>query len=303
MTSLSVVVNASASDYVAKRKGFFKKHGLNVNISSVSNISLVPEIVGKQYDIGISTQNLLISANQKEIHVVAISCDNADWSKNPDYALLVSKKSEITSARDLVGKRVGVPTLNGSLTVALTAWFEKAGVSIKDVKLTTVNFPQMQDQLDEGRIAAAFQLGNFARLMESTKRYRDLGDPMHAVARKTMGSIRIANTKWARSHKNVIRRYELSLLDADKFIREHPKEATKIYVDVGKLSPQLAKVYKNQTYAAIETPEDLNVWVHLMKHQRELSPDSNIDIRSLIVEPLLNDSTCLPFWQRGDCSR
>lgn len=301
LTSLSVVVNTSASDYIADRKGFFQQNGLKVKISTLADISLVPELVGKQYQIGISTQNLLISAAEHGLKIAAVGADNADSPDNPDYALLVTKSSGITSARDLVGKTIGVPTLNGSLTTALTVWLRNAGVSTKQVHLVMVNFPQMQDQIDSKRIDAAFQVTNFARVMEATGKYTDLGDPMQAVAQKTMGSIRIANTQWAMSHLDILRRYELALHQADQFISQHPAESTQIFVQVGNLPPEVAKFYKNPTYEAVETSDDLAVWLAIMKRQGTVPAHADIDVKSLVVEPLLSSDTCLPFWQLGKC--
>ena len=56
--------------WVAKEKGFFAKHGLDVTLTITQNLSLLPGTMGKQFDFGASTPTDLLKAVASGIDVV-----------------------------------------------------------------------------------------------------------------------------------------------------------------------------------------------------------------------------------------
>src|ERR1700754_2307878 len=57
--------------WVAKDKGIFEKHGLDVTLSPVQNLSLLPGTVGRQFEFAASTAPDLLKAVASGLGVVA----------------------------------------------------------------------------------------------------------------------------------------------------------------------------------------------------------------------------------------
>jgi NitT/TauT family transport system substrate-binding protein len=70
-------------------------------------------------------------------------------------ALVSARGRRIASARDLVGRRVGVDRTGSIAHVALLKWLKRGGVRADEVTLSFYAFPDMIGPLAQGRIDAA----------------------------------------------------------------------------------------------------------------------------------------------------
>src|SRR4051812_24926703 len=139
---------------VAQERGFFKKNGLDVKITSATDQSTFAPALGRQYDIIMGTPMDFFSAAASGIPIRVIAATQRNAKAAPNN-VLVSKDPSIHSVADLKGKRVGVVGLAGTSYASTTYLLKQAGVDPKDVKFVPTPFPNMGDQLDAGRLDAA----------------------------------------------------------------------------------------------------------------------------------------------------
>lgn len=103
----SYINNAEfAGYYVAQKKGFFAKYGLNVNIVSAGATTDPRTVVangGAQIGVVSETSDVLIGISQG----VPYKCFGAAFQSNPG-CLMVLGKSDIYGVKDLVGKTIGL---------------------------------------------------------------------------------------------------------------------------------------------------------------------------------------------------
>ncbi|MDB5967282.1 MAG: metal transporter substrate-binding protein, partial [Polaromonas sp.] len=95
---------------VAKDKGYFDKRNLDVTLTKVGIISNIPAaIISGSLMIGASTAPVLIDASEAGLGLVAVA-GGTRFLKNPAFfSVVVRNGVKVTSAKDLEGKRVGVP--------------------------------------------------------------------------------------------------------------------------------------------------------------------------------------------------
>jgi NitT/TauT family transport system substrate-binding protein len=149
------------------QQGFFKKRGLEVKVTpSQGGATVVPAVVSGDSDIAGSNLVSVLLAQGKGVPVKIIAPGTFVRTRpSQDFsAILVAGDSDIRSPQDLEGKTMAVNTLKNVAELAAKASLAKRGVDVSKIKLTEVDFPEMNAALSEGRVDAAFQIEPFVSL-------------------------------------------------------------------------------------------------------------------------------------------
>ena len=121
-------VDVGALSYFAQEQGFFKKHGLDVQIVTGTNgAAIAAAVAGGSMDIGDGNITTLALAHERGVPFVMVAPSGAYSSKAPTAALLVLRNSAIKSAKDLTGKIVAVSAARDISEVAVRSWMDKNG--------------------------------------------------------------------------------------------------------------------------------------------------------------------------------
>ena len=88
--------------------------------------------------------------------VKAVAGGSVYEPKVPTTVLAAAPGKRISRARDLVGKRLGLDSLNNISHIALQRWLKRGGVSPEDVQIATLPFAQMIAPLLSGQLDAAW---------------------------------------------------------------------------------------------------------------------------------------------------
>lgn len=121
---------------VAKQKGYFQKHGLDVDLIEPTDPSMPPKLVAAgQGDIAVDYQPQLQIAAAKGLPLVRIGT----LMSSPLNTLMTLKENHINTIADLKGKTIGY-SVSGFEESLLDAMLKEAGLTRKDVKLVNVNF-------------------------------------------------------------------------------------------------------------------------------------------------------------------
>ena len=141
----------------------------------------------------------------------------------------------IHSAADLKGKTIASTVFNGGIYFYLLEWLKQGGVDYKkDLKLVEIPFPQVEDQLRAGRIAAGPFVQPFAgRAIErgGTRKLFSLSD-IQSPLTDTFEACRkdIADDKPA-----LVKAYMDDFKAATKWAIAHPDDAKKVTSEVTKI--------------------------------------------------------------------
>ncbi len=136
---------------VAQQQGYFKKHGLDVELIEPADPSMPPKLVAAgKADIAVDYQPQLHMQVSEGLPLVRIGT----LISTPLNSLIVLKDSGINSIADLKGKTVGY-SVSGFEQNLLTAMLASADLKPEDVKWINVNW-SLSPSLMSGKVDAVF---------------------------------------------------------------------------------------------------------------------------------------------------
>lgn len=146
-----VVRGNHAMFFVAKKKGYFEKQGIDVTaIQRGTGSPNAMRLVGNgNSDFGFGDLPTLAVARSQDVPVVALAAVN---QHSPLGMLALSSKHKLTKPQDLKGLNIGVQP-SGSTYVFLKAFLAANKMSLDDIKQSTVN-PPYENYLLLGRVDA-----------------------------------------------------------------------------------------------------------------------------------------------------
>ena len=192
--------------YVAIERGYFRQEGLEVELIGTPGgaSSFVVLASGRAEVVVGGLGAALFNAASRGLDFKVVG--PVHMEKPPvSTPLVASKKAydsgQIRSVRDLKGKRVSVNVLGSATEFWLNAALLKGGLSMDDVQVVAVNFPEVPAALDNGAIAAGL-----------------LGEPLATLAEDRGQVVRLSD--------DFINGIQVTALYySGEFIRSHSKEA------------------------------------------------------------------------------
>ncbi|MBN9008119.1 MAG: ABC transporter substrate-binding protein [Rhizobiales bacterium] len=266
--------------WVAKEKGFFTKHGLDVSLTVAQNLSLLPGTVGRQFEFVPSTATDLIKAVAGGLDVVAVSGEVFETEDNASTYVMVRKDSGIKSAKDLAGKLIATPTTGGVIHVATLYWLKKNGVDPASIRAVEVPFPNMADQLKAKRVDAVESLEPFVGALKAAGNVQ-LTAPLLSAGKEVVFPFWISSGEWAKGNKSTITAWKASLDDAMAFIKQNPDEARQILAQYTKLPEAVVKATPFPTYRTAITAKDIEVWANVLREVGQLT--TTVDPQKLVA--------------------
>ncbi len=251
--------------WVAKEKGIFKNNGLDVTLTPIQNVSLLPPTMGKQFDVAASTPPDLIKAAANGIDVVAITGGVVESSSHMSMQFVVKKNAGINSIKDLSGKTIATPTIGSIMHLATLTWLKKNGVEPNSIRAVEVPFPNMVDQLKGSRVDALELLQPFVGQILSQPEFMTLGDPLLSVDDPTLFVMWIANGTWAKNNKEAVMKWSQSIAEAKEFIEKNSAESRAILGKYTNLPPAVTEKIPLPYYDASIKSSQIEVWVKALR--------------------------------------
>jgi NitT/TauT family transport system substrate-binding protein len=157
--------------YLAVQRGYFKKAGLDVQISTVdSGPALLTGVINGTYQAGYIALFPALIAASKGAHLKMLLSSDAilppPGANNQTYgaqsALIVPKGSPIKNYRDLAGKTVATNALTSLTTLAVKIAIAKQGGNPNAMKVISLPFNDAIQEVARGQVDAAIVLAPFS---------------------------------------------------------------------------------------------------------------------------------------------
>jgi NitT/TauT family transport system substrate-binding protein len=239
-SALRIAVNAvdtSGQAYYAQEMGFFAKAGLaNVSLQTLSSgAAQASALVSGAIDVSIANVVTLAQAHAKGIPFVLIAGGGVYSTETPTTVLMVAEKSPIRKAADLNGKTIGVSILKSLADYSVDSWIDRNGGDSKTVKYIEMPLADMVAALPEGRVDAALVIEPF--VAAARKRCRILGKAYDGIAPRFLIAGYFATAAWAKSHPDVVRRFQTAMREAAAWGNANHARSAEIIAKVAKMKP------------------------------------------------------------------
>lgn len=200
-------ISIYAPMFVAYEKGYFAEEGLNVSLEALPGGSdMVVHTATGEFDAGIGGIGPAYwNAAAQDLPVTIIAPGHMEGSPVAT-PLMISKKAcesgEITRISDLEGKKVAV-NAPGATELWLDTALRTDGLTIEDIDLQYMAFPDAVAALDSGAIAASM-----------------VGEPLATKAENDGIAVRIASDFDVQSFQVT------AIFASDQFLSDNPEAAT-----------------------------------------------------------------------------
>ncbi len=226
-------IDSGAQPFFADAMGFFKQAGINVEITKLnSGAAIAAAVAGGAVDIGQSSLISVATAHERGVPVVVIAGCNMFDARLHQNAMVVAANSSLREPRDLIGKTVAVNALKNITQIGADAWLDRGGVSDAQVRFAEMPFGVMADAIAAGRIDAAVMAQPELGDALATKNVRVLSYPYESIAKDFLIAGWFANTSWAKTHPDLVKRFAVAMALAGTWANKHPDESAKILAQV-----------------------------------------------------------------------
>jgi NitT/TauT family transport system substrate-binding protein len=253
-----VTIGARSAVY-AVQAGIFKKYGLDVDLNRAGSGGGSPlsALIGGSFQVDYVNTVSLAQAYTQGI-ALQIIAPGAMYNSEKPYALMfVRKDSPIHTGHDLIGKVTASQSLKDINALTSAAWIDANG---GDSKLTHgVELPNtaMMPALDDGRIDMMSLVPPFQTVALQSGKYRVLGKPYDAVAKKFQIAVWASTADWATKNPDVVKRFAAAMREASAFCNANPAKVQDLVATFTGIDPAIIAVSPGPADPASITAADL----------------------------------------------
>ena len=216
-----------AALFVADAQGQFASNGINTELVQFNNGGdLMTAMASGDVDVGYVGITPVLASIQKGVPVKVISAAQTEGS-----GLVVAKNSGISSVSDLAGKTIATPGEASIQYMLLQYYLEQNGMSLDDLKVSSMKVPSMNDALKTNKIDGMITF-----------------EPYVTIAEKNGATVLAGSQDILPNHPCCV------VVASDKFLEEHPNETNTI-LEIHKNATEF--INNNTDEAATMIPSDI----------------------------------------------
>ena len=258
--------NTFVPAFVAKDKGFFAKHGLDVTLTRIPVGSTIPgALLANSLQVGTLTAPVFLAANENGIELVIIAGASLQSKANPTAGVVAKTGSGIQKPADFVGKKVGAPGVNGLQDILFKKWLKNHNVDWKSVTYVDAPFPQMGAMIQGGQLDAALPVEPFVGRIVGTKAGYLVAHYPVEVSDNYLESFYAVAKKWAQSNPEAIKGFRAALADALAFVKSNPDEAKKTQITYLGLPAEVVATLPLATFTIEVKTEQVAFWIDISR--------------------------------------
>lgn len=200
---------SNSAELMAEHKGYFKKYGIKLEIelieSSANVIALLAQGRLNMVAGGISAG--YFNAIEKNLPVTIVS-DRVSTPIRHNLMIRPDLKDTIKRPRDLKGKVIASNGTGSVSTYEVGKILERDGLTINDVEIKVIPFPQMAVAFANKAIDAAIIIPPFVWSLEEQKIALPFGEVDDLVTPSPMTiAVIMVNTDWAKQNDELVKNY------------------------------------------------------------------------------------------------
>ncbi|HEY7218224.1 MAG TPA: ABC transporter substrate-binding protein [Candidatus Binatia bacterium] len=222
--SYSSLIGIQSPLWIAKDVGFFKKHGLDVNVVyTPGGLSVVHEMLAGRLQLAISTPAAVLRSNLGGSDFAYIGA----LSNRIDYSVVANK--HVKSVQDLRGRKIAIGTLGAGPDYFGRIVFEKLGMRVgKDITFVTTvgGQPTRLAMLQSGSLDGAVLSPPYTLNAEQL----GFSTVLHyaSVIPHLFSNGYFARRKYLRDKPRIAENIVKALIDATRYVFSNPAETVDV---------------------------------------------------------------------------
>jgi NitT/TauT family transport system substrate-binding protein len=219
-------VEPNAQAYYAIDQGFFKKNGIDPQLSILRSGGVIMEgVVAGQLDAGVSNTVSLGSAILRKIPFVVLAPGMFWDSRFPNAAIVIGPNSPIKAAKDLNGLTVGVTSLGSVDGLGFASYMDANGAEYTSLRYLEVVPSAMAETVAQGRVAAG--IINDPELSNSIAagKVKKLVNAYDAIAKLYYGTVWLSTQEWLSKNKETAKRFADAIVAGGEWAENNRPQA------------------------------------------------------------------------------
>ena len=201
-------IESNAQVFYALDQGFFKKNGLDAELTILRSGGVTMEaVVSGQLQTGVGNSVSLGAALVRNLPFVVIAPGMYWDARYPNAAIVVAPGSTVKSARDLNGQTLGVTSLGSIDQLAYSAYLDQNGGDNTSIKLVELVPSAMAEAVSQGRVAAGIINDPELSSAVAAGKVRRLVSAYDAIGKLFYGTVWLATRDWLATNKDTARRF------------------------------------------------------------------------------------------------
>ena len=246
--------------YLGQEQGFFEERGITLNFNTgQGGAALVPSVVSGEYDIAFSNVISIMQAREQGLPLTIISPAAASTG-DEDFGInmLMAIDPAIEDAGDLVGRTVGVNTLNNLSELMVNVSVDAAGGDPEEVRLAELPFPDQVTALVSGDIDAFVCAEPFCSTA-AAEGARVIANPYHDLAPgdQIAASVYFTTEKAIEDDPELFKNLQEAISESQAFAAENPDEVKAQLPNFTQLDPTLIESLRLPEFKSSLEPEEL----------------------------------------------
>lgn len=269
--------------FVAKDEGMFEKNDLNVEfLPTGSNQTLVAALVAGSHQIVAVSPTVLLQAVDSGIDLVVVAnCGVTAPRTAKNAGLAVRGGVEISKPEDLKGKKVGTPSIGGTLDILFRQWLKQKNVSEKSVTFIEVPIPNTADVLKGGTIDAIIagepSLGRAVAQANGKVAFNYMSELPENLPYTTF----VATREWAKANAATIKSFRTAFAQAADYVAANQGKTREIVSKYTRLPIEVLNKIELPECKTVPTKAALDYFDGAMREGGMLT--GKIDTAGLIV--------------------
>lgn len=267
--------------FVAKEKGFFQAHGLDVALQLIPVGSTMPgALVSQSLQVATLTAPVLMLAADGGLDLGIASAASYQSKQRTTTGAVSRMALDLKSPADYRRKKVGVPGLNSVQHILFMKWLQNGGVKPNEVTYVEAAFPQMGDMLRGGSIDVAVMVEPFLSRVVQGGAGKLAVSYAPQVTERYLEAFYAMDKGFVQKNPKVVKEFKAAINDAVAWTQSHEAEARGFMTQYLRLPKEVAMEIPLPEFSADFSTDDVRRWIDLNKEFGLLRSD-------LKAEPLI----------------
>ena len=222
------------------KAGIFKKYGLDIEpIALASGAADLAALAGGSAQVAFGNIISIAAGHTRGVPFEIVAPGDIYTTDRPYMLLFAKNDSDIHTGKDLNGKAIAGPALKDLTTMATLAWIDQTGGDSKTVKALEFPASAAMGALDAGRVDAATLSSPFLDAAQDSGKYRVIGKPYDAIAKRFVIASWVANAPDVKANQAMYDHFSQAFRESSIYTNGHMAETVDLMAQFTKVDPQV----------------------------------------------------------------